>query len=174
MASRDRDYWLKYDWLHGSALFTPVRRKTEASGQAKAQDPAPDQLCLESSATTSSFKSDVTVFDPSSGRSPHEDGITGLASITFNKSDCSRTWCFDPSPTSVTGTLREERAHAALHEDSDVAGCSLEQERPSCGVGLVIGQTGAEACEVEGLIEGASAHACGLIRQGDTLLYVGE
>jgi hypothetical protein len=40
------------------------------------------------------------------------------------------------------------------------------------GIGLVLAQRGREMCEVDSMILGASAHACGLIRPGDKLLSV--
>lgn len=156
----DREYWTKYDWLHDHALFTPVRRRpVEASHAAWQQAARSEEAMVEESnsktrSVTSAGWEDATSFG-----------------LTFNNSDCSRSWSFDPSPVALPAPASSP--DASLHSRSSHA-ASHDVEPQSCGIGLVLGQTGAEACEVEGLIEGASAHACGLVRPGDTLLSVGK
>jgi len=168
MAS-DLEYWTKYDWLNGHALFTPVRRRlVEPRHHAASQQASRSEEAVVGEPNSKSESGTMSENSPSRG---WEDATS--FGLTFNNSDCSRSWSFDPSPVTAPTPAPANSPDASVHSRMSPA-VIHDAGQPSCGIGLVLGQTGDEACEVEGLIEGASAHACGLIRPGDTLLSVGK
>ena len=80
-------------------------------------------------------------------------------------SETERRCSWSPStvrPRSLVGTPTE----ALRAGESPVCHSGL------AGIGLVLAQRGREICEVDSMISGASAHACGLIRPGNKLLSV--
>ena len=66
------------------------------------------------------------------------------------------------SPAEALGAAESPRGHSP----------AILQCGGLAGIGLVLAQTGREICEVDSMISGASAHACGLIHPGDKLLSV--
>jgi len=80
-------------------------------------------------------------------------------------------WTFSPSP--IKGSMPGSPAEALGAAESPRGHSpAILQCGGLAGIGLVLAQTGREICEVDSMISGASAHACGLIHPGDKLLSV--
>ena len=108
--------------------------------------------------------------------------------MTRSHSGSERTWSYSPPPVSFSpspvkgpgaGSSERRSSPAAVASPDRTSISTPSRHSPAvlqceglAGVGMVLGQTGTEVCEVDSFINGASAQACGLIRPGDKLLAV--